>query len=126
MSALALAATSRSPLTSHRHLERAHAPLEHGRDRIVAVGEAQPEHLLDALADHLLLLEARERERVLAAADHAALAVAHEERRVGRRVVVVEQLEQEREAALRAALGLAGEADVAVELAACGGRSWGR
>ena len=40
-----------------------------------------------------------------------------EERRVGRRVVVVEQFEQEREAALRAALALAREADVAVELA---------
>ena len=126
MSAFALAATSRSPLTCTGTLERAHAPLEHGLDRVVAVCEAQAEHLLDALADHLLLLEARERERVLAAADHAALAVAHEERGVGRRVVVVEQLEQEGEAALRAALGLAREADVAVELAACGDRSWGR
>jgi hypothetical protein len=83
----------------------------------VAVGEAQAEHLLDALADHLLLLEAGEGERVLPAADHPALAVAHEEGGVGRRVVVVEQFEQEREAALRAALGLAGEAEVAVELA---------
>ena len=108
MSAFALAATSRSPLTCDRHLQRAHPPLQHGRHRVVAVGEAQAEHLLDALADHLLLLEAGEGERVLAAADHAALAVAHEERRVGRRVVVVEQFEQEREAALRAALAAGG------------------
>ena len=68
MSALARAATSRSPLTTP-DLQRAHAPLEHRRDRVVAVGELRPEHLLDALADHVLLLEAREREGVLAAAD---------------------------------------------------------
>ena len=117
MSAFALAATSRSPLDLDRLLERAHAPLEHRLDGVVAVGEVQPQHLLDALADHVLLLEARERERVLAAADHAPLAVADEEGGVGRRVVVVEQFEQEREAALRAALALAREADVAVDLA---------
>ena len=104
MSAFALAATSRSPLTC-TGISSARTP----HSSTVATGSSpfaklQAEHLLDALADHLLLLEAGEREGVLAAADHAALAVAHEERRVRRRVVVVEQFEQEREAALRAAL----------------------
>ena len=59
---------------------------------------------------------ARQRERVASAADHASLAVADEEGRVGRRVVVVEQLEQERETALAAALALAREAEPAVDL----------
>src|SRR5271167_3332519 len=34
-----------------RLVERPHPPLEHGRDRVVAILEAQPEHLLHALAD---------------------------------------------------------------------------
>ena len=74
-------------------------------------------HLLNALADDLLLLEAREGEGVLPAAHHPSLAVAHEERCVRRRVVVVEQFEEEGESALGAALRLAREADVAIELA---------
>ena len=43
--------------------------------------------------------------RATAAADDPAFFVAGEERRVGRRVVVVQQLEQEAETALRATLG---------------------
>ena len=85
----------------------------------------RPERLLDALADDLLLLEAGQREGVPAAADHAALAVGHEEGRVGRRVVVVEQLEEEREAALRAALALARK-PLLRSSRSCAHRSWGR
>ena len=111
------AATSRSPLTS-TGTSSARTP----HSSTVSTGSSpleklRPEHLLDALADDLLLLEPGEGEGVLAAAHDPALAVAHEEGGVGRRVVVVEQFEQERETALGAALGLAGEADVAVELA---------
>src|SRR5262249_10324765 len=68
------------------------------------------------LADHVFLLQAREGEGVLPAAGDAALAVADEEGGIRRRVVVVEQFEQEREAALAAALALAREADVAIDL----------
>ena len=117
MSALALATTSRSPLT-RTGLPSARTPHSSTvATGSLAVGEAQAQHLLHALADHRFLLQAGEGEGVLAAADHATLVVAHEEGRVGRRVVVVEQLEQEGEAALGAALRLAREADVAIELA---------
>ena len=56
----------------------------------------------------------------------AAVLVGHEERGVRRRVVVVEQLEEEAEAAVRAALGLAAEARVALGLGRAACRSWGR
>src|SRR6202043_4065796 len=101
----------------HRHLQFAYAPLENRSHRVIAVGELQPEHLGDVLADHVFLLEAREGEGVLPASHHATLAVAHEEGCVGCRVVVVEEFEQEREPALRAALALSREAKVAIELA---------
>src|ERR1035437_1619732 len=107
-----------------RYLEFAHAPLEHRGDRIISVGEAQTEHLGDTLTDHVLLLQPGEGEGVLAAADHATLAVADEEGGVGRRVVVIEKFEQEREAALRAALALACEAEIAVELARAVAAVW--
>src|SRR5438128_2392972 len=101
----------------HRHLQRAHTPLEHLADGIIAVGKLEPEHLRHRPADHVFLLEARERERVLPAAGHATLAVAHEEGGVGRRIVVVEQFKQKREPAPFAALALSREGDVAVQLA---------
>jgi hypothetical protein len=72
-------------------------------------------------ADRLLLLEAGELERAPPAGDDAALLVGREERRVGRRVVVVEQLEQEAEAAVRAAAGLAAEPGVALGLGRAAG-----
>src|SRR6516164_5037815 len=93
----------------NRHLQRPHAPLEDLPHRVIAVFEPQ--------ADHLLLLQTGEGERVLPAPDHPPLPVAHEEGGVRCRIVVVEQFKQEGEAALRAAPPLAGEAEVAIELA---------
>ncbi len=117
MSARAVAGRSRSPLT-RTGLPSARTPhSEHRADGVVSVGELQPERLRDRPADHRFLLQAGEREGVLAAADHPPLAVAHEERGVRRGVVVVEQFEEEGKPALGAALRLAGEAEVAVELA---------
>ena len=84
MSAFALAATSRSPLTCTGTSSARTPHSSTVATGFVAVCESQPEHLLHALADHVLLLKAREGERVLAAADHATLAVADEERRVRR------------------------------------------
>jgi RNase P/RNase MRP subunit POP5 len=76
-------------------------------------------------ADHLLVRQAGQLLGAAAAADDAALLVADEERRVGRGVVVVEQLEEEAEAALRAALGwLRKPAVRSVWVDRC--RSWGQ
>src|SRR4051794_10553392 len=84
----------------------ADAPLQGGADGVgVALGELQAEDLAGRAADHVLLVEAGELEGAPAQADDPALRVADEERGVGRRVVVVEELEEKREAALGAALG---------------------
>src|SRR4051794_1446458 len=100
----------------HGVVEGAHAPLEDGGDGIVAVGPAQAEHLAHLAADDALVVEARQLERPAPAADHAPLGVAHEEGGVGSGVVVVEELEQEREAALAAGGRLTGEAARALGL----------
>src|SRR5579862_5470813 len=70
--------------------QRAHPPLEHGRDVVLVVVETQVQGLGDRLAEHLLLVVARQLEGAPPTADDPALAVGHEERGVGRRVVVVE------------------------------------
>src|ERR1022692_2360312 len=110
--------------------ERPHPPLEDRRDVILAVLEAQPELLRERLTDDLLLLIAGQLERSPAAADHATLAVGHEERRVRRRVVVVEQLEEKREAAVRAAPIFTAKRLIAVRceraVAAVGADEWVR
>ncbi len=104
MSAVARAGVVAFARDLHRHLELAHSPLEHRVDRgRRRSSKRSPSTCSHALADHLFLLEAGQLEGASPAADHAALAVADEERGVRRRVVVVEQLEEEREAALRAA-----------------------
>ena len=64
---------------------------------------SRPEHLVHVAADHVLVAEPGQLARAAAGADHARVLVEDEERGVGRRVVVVEQLEQEAEAALLAA-----------------------
>jgi len=66
---------------------------------------------LDAIHAHecALVVEARQLEGSAPAADHSALGVAHEECRVGSRVVVVQQLEKEREPALATGGRFAGE-----------------
>ena len=74
----------------------------------------QPQDFLHGAPDHVLVGEAGQLEAASAGVDHARLLVADEEGGVGRRVVVVEQLEDEAEAALRAALGARAEAGRAV------------
>src|SRR3954451_13669873 len=80
---------------AHRLAELAHAPLEHRAHVVLAVLELEAEDVDGRAADDLLVRQAGQLARAAAAADHATLLVAHEERRVGRRVVVVEQLEEE-------------------------------
>src|SRR4051794_25700243 len=103
--------------------ERAHPPLERRLDRIggavaIGVGRHSPvtlvdpleaEDVLDRAPDHVLISQAGELEPVLADVEDAALLVAGEERRLRGRVIVVEELEDEAEAALRAALRTAGD-----------------
>src|SRR4051795_3205765 len=81
---------------------------------VLPVVEAQSEHVADRAADDPLGVEARELARPTAGADQLALLVGDEERGIRRRVVVVEQLEQEAEPASRAAARLAPEAGVAI------------
>src|SRR3954452_15927753 len=103
--------------------QRADAPLEGRLDRgcfagVVRVGGGAPispvdpletEHVTDRSADHLLVLEAGELERTFAQIQDTGLLVEREERGARRRHVVVEQLEEEGEAALRATLRAGGE-----------------
>src|SRR3954451_625643 len=86
-----------------RLVENAHSPLERGADVVVARLELEAEHLLHRAADHVVVAEARELARTAAGADQSSVLVADEECGVGRRVVIVEQFEDEAEAALRAA-----------------------
>src|SRR4051812_11180424 len=99
---------------AHRLAELADAPLEHGAHVVLPVLEVEAEHVGDGAADDLLVGQAGQLARAAATADHATLLVAHEEGGVRRRVVVVEQLEQEPEAALRAAAWLVPEALLAI------------
>src|SRR4051812_23962022 len=97
-------------VNGNRLVEHAHAPLERCADVVVAALEVEPQHFLDRAADDVRVAEAGELAGASAGADQAALLVADEERRVGGRVVVVEQLEDEAEAALRAAARAVAEA----------------
>ena len=87
---------------------------------------SRPQHLLRGAAHHVEVAEPGQLARAAAGADQATLLVEDEERGVGRGVVVVEQLEQEAEAALLAALGAALEAGRALGGLGCGCRSSGR
>src|SRR5215208_7956421 len=95
-------------------VEDADAPLQRGADVVVAVLELQPQDLLDRTADDVLIAQAGEHAGAPAGADQAALLVRDEERGVRRGVVVVEQLEEEPEAAVLAAAGALGEAGAAL------------
>src|SRR3954453_16724908 len=87
----------------HGLVEHADAPLERRADVVVAVLKVEPEHLLHRAADHVGVAEAGELAGAAAGADQAALLGGDEEGGVGRWVVVVEQLEQEAVATVRAA-----------------------
>src|SRR3954447_20682431 len=89
----------------HGLVEHPHAPLERRADVVVAVLEGQAEHVAHRLADGLGLPEARELADAAAEADHARVLIADHECRVGGGVIVIEELEQEAEPALGAALG---------------------
>jgi hypothetical protein len=101
-------------LDDDRLAQLPHAPLEHGGDMVRAAFEVQPQHLAHLAAHDLLVGEPGELARAAAAADDAAGLVADEERGIGSRVVVVEQFEQEAEAAFAAAARLVAEALLAV------------
>ena len=83
-------------------------------DGIVAVGAVQRERLAQVLAEQLALLEAGQLEDALADGQDARVAIAGQHARVRAGVEVVEQLEDEAEAAARAADGLMREAVTAV------------
>ena len=96
------------------------------RDVVVAVLELEAEHVLHRPADHVEVAQAGELARAAPGADQAALLVEDEERGVGRRVVVVEQLEQEAEAALLAARARGPGSRRCARWRRCGCRSSGR
>ena len=107
MSATARAGRSLLGVDLDRLALDADLPLERGPTWSVPSSNCSPSTSRDRPADRLLGLQAGELERALAAVDDPPVGVAREERRVRRRVVVVEQLEQVREAALLAAARLA-------------------
>src|SRR5207244_10090945 len=86
------------------------APLQRCVDRVLPVHEGEAEDVLDRPADRGLVPEPGELEAAAPAPDHAGLVVADEEGRVRVRVVVVEQLEEESEAAFLAAARRGAEA----------------
>src|ERR687897_221546 len=88
-----------------RLVEHPDTPLERGGDVVVAVLELKAEHVLRGPADHVQVTEPGELARSAARPDEAPLLVEDEEGGVGGRVVVVQELEQEPEAALLASLG---------------------
>ena len=97
--------------------ELPHAPFADGRDRL-RVGEV--EGLGDVPAHHVRLLVARELEDAVPGREDARVLVADDEARRGRRVVVLEQLEHEPEAAVVARRRLLGEAFAPVVVDAAG------
>src|SRR3954453_20935194 len=93
----------------HGLVQRSYTPFEDRVHGILPVGPSQAEHHTYRAADDALVVEARQLEGTAAAPDDATLGVAHEERGVRGRVVVVEQLEQEGKSALAARGRLARE-----------------
>src|SRR3954452_22107205 len=56
-------------VNGNRLVEHPHAPLECGRDVVVAALEVEPEHLLDGTADHVGVAKSGELARAPAGAD---------------------------------------------------------
>ena len=87
----------------HRLVEHPHPPLERGGDVVARPTRTRGSSTsLHGAADHVQVPEPGELPRAPAGADQAGLLVEDEERGVRGRVVVVEQLEQEAEAAFLA------------------------
>src|SRR5262245_41501595 len=98
-------------LRMHHHglAELAHAPLQDGADMVGPAFEVEPEDLADLATHDLLVREPGELPCAPAAADDAPGLVADEESGVRRGIVVVQQLEEETEAALGASARLVPE-----------------
>jgi hypothetical protein len=77
----------------------AHAPFERDLRRVLPVEARDPERLDHVPAHQVLLAVAGELEDVAPGREHPCVLVAHHEAGVRRRVVVLEQLEEEAEAA---------------------------
>src|SRR5688500_1326578 len=97
-----------------RLVEHPNAPLERGADVVVAILELEAENLAHGSPDDVLVAQARELARAAAGADQRAVLVGDEERRIGSRVVVVEEFEQEAESAVLAAPRALGEPGAAL------------
>ena len=110
----------------NRLVQHPNAPLERGGDVVVAALELEAQHLVHRPADHVEVPQPRELSRPAPSADQPRLLVAEEERGVGGRVVVVEQLEEEAEPAFAAAARAALEAGRALGRRRSGRRSSGR
>src|SRR4051812_15926290 len=95
-------------------VEPPHAPLDRDLGRAVALEAGDPERLDHLAADQILFAVAGELEDVAAAGEHAGLVVADQEAGARRRVVVLEQLEEEAEPAAVARDRLLGQALAAV------------
>ena len=92
------------------HVELADAPLEHERHRILPVGEAvHAERLAQVAAHQHALGVAGQLEDAAAGREDARILVTGEQACAGRREPVLEQLEEEAEAAAVTADGLARE-----------------
>src|ERR671937_796232 len=96
-------------VNGHRLVEHSYTPLERRADVVVAVLEGESQHVAHWLAQRIRLAETGELAHALAEADHARVLVADHKGGVGRGVVIVEQLEQEPEAAFGAALRASSE-----------------
>src|SRR6476660_6296027 len=79
-------------IDNHRLAENPNAPLKSCGDVVAAVFELEPQTLARRAADHVQIAKPGELARTAASPDQPALLVAQEEGRVGRWVVVVEQL----------------------------------
>src|SRR4051794_34888977 len=87
----------------------AHAPLKRCADGIAILVELEVENFLDRPAHHVLLAEPGELAHAASDTYYARVGVANEESRIRSGVIVVQQLEQEAEAALLAAASALGE-----------------
>src|SRR5688572_3825252 len=87
-------------MDDHGLVQDAHPPLQRGPDVVLVLLELEAQDVLDVASDDVLVAEPGQLARAAAGADHAGLLVEDEEGGVRRRVVILEKLEQEAEAAL--------------------------
>ena len=90
-------------------IKRAHAPLQNRPNRIALLSKAQAEYITNWAPNNALVIEPCQLECAASAGDYAGVVVTDEERRIWSRKVVIEQFEDESEAALFAAFRLSAE-----------------